>query len=119
MYGSAQISAAPRYALTIGRDAVVDTGLSQHVFIRNGNNRFEPRTVKLGAKVGDRVEVLVGLAAGEHVVSAGVFLIDSESRLRASGATGHGGHGGAPQPAPAGQQKAPPAVAPAQHEHQP
>ncbi|SCW91075.1 membrane fusion protein, Cu(I)/Ag(I) efflux system [Sphingobium faniae] len=119
MYGSAQISAAPRNALTIGRDAVVDTGISQHVFIRNGNNRFEPRTIKLGAKVGDRVEVLNGLAAGDHVVSAGVFLIDSESRLRASGATGHGGHGGAPQPAPAGQQKAPPAAAPAQHEHQP
>lgn len=116
MYGSAQISATPRYALTIGRDTVVDTGISQHVFVRGASNRFEPRTVKLGAKAGDRIEVLGGLAAGEQVVSAGVFLLDSESRLRASGATGHGGHGGGSSSPPAKEGTAPPASA--QHEHQ-
>lgn len=119
MYGTAQISAAPRYALTVGRDAVIDTGISQHVFVRGGDNRFEPRTVKVGAKAGDRVEVLEGLAAGEQVVSAGVFLLDSESRLRASGATGHGGHGSGPQSVPAKERNSEPtSSAPAQHEHQ-
>lgn len=118
MYGTAQISAAPRYALTVGRDAVIDTGISQHVFVRAGDNRFEPRTVKVGAKAGDRVEVLEGLAAGEQVVSAGVFLLDSESRLRASGATGHGGHGSGPQSVPPKERNSEPtSSAPAQHEH--
>lgn len=117
MYGSAQISAAPRYPITIGRDAVVDTGISQHVFIRGANSQFEPRQVKIGARVGDRVEVLEGLAAGEQVVSAGVFLLDSESRLRASGATGHGAHGGSSSQAPPAKAGAAPADAPAQHEH--
>lgn len=106
MYGTAQISAAPRQALTVGRDAVIDTGLAQHVFVRTGANRFEPRQVKLGAKTADRVEILQGLAAGEQVVSAGVFLLDSESRLRASGATGHGGHGGGPPAASEKREKA-------------
>ena len=118
MYGSAQISAAPRYVVTIGRDAVVDTGMSQHVFIRGTNSQFEPRQVKIGAHVRDRVEVLEGLAAGEQVVSAGVFLLDSESRLRASGATGHGGHGGNSRQATPAQGSAAPTDAQAQHEHQ-
>lgn len=118
MYGSAQISAAPRYVVTIGRDAVVDTGISQHVFIRGTNSQFEPRRVKIGARVRDRVAVLEGLAAGEQVVSAGVFLLDSESRLRASGATGHGGHGGDSRQAPPVPSSAAPTAAQAQHEHQ-
>ncbi|HEX2734533.1 MAG TPA: hypothetical protein VHM70_23175, partial [Polyangiaceae bacterium] len=46
--------------------------------------------VKLGTRLQDRVEVLEGLSPGEEVVASGVFLIDSESRLRASGGgTGH------------------------------
>lgn len=112
MYGTAQISVAPRQALTVGRDAVIDTGLAQHVFVRTGANRFEPRQVKLGAKTADRVEILQGLAAGEQVVSAGVFLLDSESRLRASGATGHGGHGGGSPAAPEKGEKAMPSETP-------
>jgi Cu(I)/Ag(I) efflux system membrane fusion protein len=50
----------------------------------------------LGARLEDRVEVRDGLAEGERVVASGVFLLDSESRLRAVGgsAGGHAGHGG-------------------------
>ena len=118
MYGSAQISAAPRYALTVGRDAVVDTGISQHVFVQGAKNQFEPRQVKVGARVGDRLEVLEGLVAGDQVVSAGVFLLDSESRLRASGTMGHGGHGGGSRNAQPTQGSSAPSEVPAQHEHQ-
>ncbi|MFZ5604348.1 MAG: efflux RND transporter periplasmic adaptor subunit, partial [Pseudomonadota bacterium] len=58
--------------------------------------RFEPRKVALGARMPDRVEVLQGLTENEEIVASGVFLLDSESRLRASGGagTGHAGHGG-------------------------
>lgn len=118
MYGSAQISAAPRYALTVGRDAVVDTGISQHVFVQGTKNQFEPRQVKVGARVGDRLEVLEGLVAGDQVVSDGVFLLDSESRLRASGTMGHGGHGGGSRSARPTQGSSAPSEASAQHEHQ-
>jgi Cu(I)/Ag(I) efflux system membrane fusion protein len=68
---------------------VVDTGRRQHVFVAVGD-RFEPRPVALGVQLTDRVEVRAGLEEGERIVSAGVFLLDSESRLRATG--GLGGH---------------------------
>lgn len=99
LYGEAEIQVVPRDALTVPRDAVVDTGAEQHVFVVVGPGLFEPRRVELGARLEDRVEIRAGLAAGEEVVSSGVFLIDSESRLRATGG-GHAGHG-SPTPKPA------------------
>ncbi len=96
LYGTAVFETMPRDALLVPRDAVVDTGLSQHVFIAAGGGRFEPRKVRLGRRLSDQVEVIEGLVEGEEIVAAGVFLLDSESRLRASGGTGtaHTGHGG-------------------------
>lgn len=97
LYGTAEFRVEPRRTLTVSRDAVVDTGVQQLVFVATGTGRFEPRPVRLGTRLAERVEVREGLREGEQVVSSGVFLIDSESRLRASGGgTGHshGGHGG-------------------------
>jgi membrane fusion protein, copper/silver efflux system len=106
LYGTAEFQLAPRQGLTVNRDAVIYTGMAQHVFVATEPGRFEPRTVQTGARVGDRLEITGGLAPGERVVASGVFLIDSESRLRASGGgPAHGGHGAptpAPTPAPAG-----------------
>jgi Cu(I)/Ag(I) efflux system membrane fusion protein len=66
--------------------------VQQHVFVATGD-RFEPRAVTLGVQLADRVEVRSGLAEGERIVAAGVFLLDSESRLRATGGTGGHNHG--------------------------
>lgn len=119
MYGTAIFKTQARPMLTLPRDAVVDTGQSQHVYVLSGPGQYEPRTVQLGARLQDRVEILGGLQEGEEVVSSGVFLLDSESRLRASGGQGasHAGHGGGAQgsPSPAGKSPrghaAPPAPA--------
>lgn len=102
LFGTAMFESGARTALTVPRDAVVDTGLSQHVFVMVGADHFEPRRVILGARMADRVEILEGLQAGEAVVASGVFFMDSESRLRASGGagTGHAGHGTAPAETP-------------------
>lgn len=98
MYGSAVLETGVRRALVVPRDAVVDTGGSQHVFVAGAGGIFMPRRVVIGTALEDRVEVREGLTAGERVVASGVFLIDSESRLRASGqggsqGGGHSGHG--------------------------
>ena len=93
MYGSAEFPAVVRDALTVARDAVVDTGDWQHVFVLTSAHMVEPRQVKVGARLGDRVEIVHGVAPGDQVVTTGVFLIDSESRLRASSGAGHAGHG--------------------------
>ena len=49
-----------------------------------GEGRFAPRKVTLGESDGTYAEVISGLSRGERVVSRANFLIDSESRLRAS-----------------------------------
>jgi Cu(I)/Ag(I) efflux system membrane fusion protein len=110
LYGTAAFESAGPQVITVPRDAVVDTGLQQHVFVVTGD-RFEPRPITLGVQLADRVEARAGLQEGERIVAAGVFLLDSESRLRATGgAGGHGGHG-----APAATQKAPAAPAAGPH----
>lgn len=76
-------SEAARDALVVSRDALIDTGRRQLVFVALGGGRFEPRDVRAGASGDDgRVEILSGLAEGEEVVASGQFLLDSESRLR-------------------------------------
>ncbi len=101
MYGNATFQTSSRETLTVSRDAVVDTGLERHVFVVAGDETYEPRAVEVGADLGDRVEIRSGLAENERVVASGVFLIDSESRLRASG--GGAGHAGMKMDEPAGE----------------
>jgi Cu(I)/Ag(I) efflux system membrane fusion protein len=85
-YGSVEFAAPSRRAVTIPRDAVVDTGLHTYVFVVQSEGVFSPREVALGAELDEQVTVIGGLSAGERVVSGATFLIDSESRLLASAA---------------------------------
>ena len=73
--------------LTVPLDAVIDSGREQRVFVELGNGVFEPREVATGRRFSDRVEIVRGLVEGERVVSAGTFLVDSESRLRSNAQT--------------------------------
>jgi hypothetical protein len=102
MFGTATFTVEPRRVLTVPRDAVVDTGRHQHVYVRDPSGRLAPRTVQLGARVGERIAIEEGLTEGEQVVASGVFVIDSESRLRSSGGTGHQ-HGEPDDRAPPGE----------------
>ena len=47
LYGTAAFESAGQVVITVPRDAVVDTGLQQHVFVATGD-RFEPRAVTPG-----------------------------------------------------------------------
>jgi Cu(I)/Ag(I) efflux system membrane fusion protein len=123
LYGNAVFELPGAATLTVPRDAVVDTGRQQHVFVAAGD-RFEPRTVILGVQLADRVEVRSGLAEGERIVASGVFLLDSESRLRATGGVGGQGHGSmpmpdAPAPAPAKAPRTGPPPLPAEPHAEP
>lgn len=70
--------------LSIPVDALLDSGLTKRVFIDRGNGFFEPREVETGWRLGDRVQVISGLKTGDRVVVSGTFLMDSESRLKAT-----------------------------------
>ena len=76
--------------LGVPESAVIRTGTRAIVFVvRNG--QAEPRDVRLGPLVGDQYRVEAGLSEGDEVATGAQFLLDSESRLRASSAPG-GGH---------------------------
>jgi Cu(I)/Ag(I) efflux system membrane fusion protein/cobalt-zinc-cadmium efflux system membrane fusion protein len=85
MFASVKIkSPVTHRAVVVPTEAVLDTGLKQHVFIALGQGRFEPREVKLGVFGDDNRyrEVLSGLQGGEEIVTSAQFLLDSESRFR-------------------------------------
>ncbi len=84
MYGDVVLEGRDRKGLHIPADAVIRTGTKDIVFLALGDGKFAPREVQLGARNGGEVEVKSGLEAGQHVVTRANFLVDSESRLRAS-----------------------------------
>jgi Cu(I)/Ag(I) efflux system membrane fusion protein len=64
--------------------AVIDSGRRQVVLVERGEGRYEPRPVKLGARVPGWVQVLDGVKPGERVVTQATFLIDAESNIRSA-----------------------------------
>lgn len=84
MYANVEIKIPLGTRLVIPRDAVLESGERQLLFIHHGGGQLEWRSVQLGARAGDWLEVLEGLKEGEHVVTGANFLIDSESQLKAA-----------------------------------
>ncbi len=84
MFGEVVLKGLPHDGVTVPIDAVIDSGTTHVVFVAVGNGKFRPRLVRLGDSDDTQVEIVSGLAAGEKVVTRANFLVDSESRLRAS-----------------------------------
>ncbi len=83
MYATVTIAseAAPS-AVLVPREAVIDTGTRQLVFLARAGGRFDAQDVRLGIPAeGGMVQVVDGLAPGDTVVVSGQFLLDAESRL--------------------------------------
>lgn len=84
MYAEIELAAALGERVSVPDEAVLDTGSRSLAFVEKQPGVFEPREVRIGARLSDRYEVLSGLAPGEQVVVSGNFLIDSESKLKAA-----------------------------------
>jgi Cu(I)/Ag(I) efflux system membrane fusion protein len=84
MFGEVTLQTEAREGLRIPADAVIDSGAQKVVFVALGEGKLQPREVEVGPVTGDQVEVLSGLEEGDKVVTRANFLVDSESRLRAS-----------------------------------
>ncbi|HEX9705424.1 MAG TPA: efflux RND transporter periplasmic adaptor subunit [Gemmatimonadales bacterium] len=74
--------------LNVPAEAIVMTGERNLVFVAGRDGALEPREVVLGARAGDRFQVLGGLAVGERIVASANFLVDAESRLGTGGMAG-------------------------------
>jgi Cu(I)/Ag(I) efflux system membrane fusion protein len=118
MFGEVVLQGKSREGVRIPADAVIHSGTKSVVFVALGSGKFQPREVQVGEGDSEFVEVVSGLEKGEGVVTRANFLVDSESRLRASlaalssassgapasaghGASGSGGDAAAKAPAPA------------------
>lgn len=83
MFSRAEIVVPLPSTLVVPASAVVNTGERQVVWEETAPNRFTPRHVVLGSRVGDWYQIVEGLGPGAAVASSGGFLLDSESQLKA------------------------------------
>ena len=80
-----ELVSAPVEALHVPSSSIVYTGERRVVFVDAGEGRLVPRTIEIGRRSGDDVEVTHGLEAGDNVVVAGTFLVAAEARLESIG----------------------------------
>jgi Cu(I)/Ag(I) efflux system membrane fusion protein len=81
MYGNVTVQTDAVNTLVVPKEAVLDTGLRQLVFLDRGEGAYAPYPVKLGRRSQDSVEVLEGLKEGDRIVTSANFLLDAESKL--------------------------------------
>jgi RND family efflux transporter MFP subunit len=81
-------SGEPREVVAIPRTAVLDEKGLDVVFVMTSGESFERRTVRLGVRDRDMVEVIEGLEPGERVVSRGAYYVKLAGT--STGSVGHG-----------------------------
>ena len=84
MFADAQLHVNYGTKVLVPREAILDSGTEQAVYVVHEGGMFEPRRVTLGPAFDGNVSILTGLKAGETIVTSGNFLVDSESRLKGS-----------------------------------
>jgi RND family efflux transporter MFP subunit len=94
MWASVSLAVPLGEKVLIPASAVIDTGERFVAFVEGEDEHLQPRELKVGFKTDDEYEVLAGVKAGEKVVSRALFLVDSESQLKAAiaGMGEAGGH---------------------------
>ncbi len=77
--------------LAVPESAVIRTGRRSIVFVAHGERaeHLQPREIVIGPLVAELYPVASGLTSGERVATGAQFLLDSESRLRATSGGGH------------------------------
>jgi RND family efflux transporter MFP subunit len=84
MFADAKLRVDYGTKIIVPQEAVLNSGIEQHVFVVHEGGLFEPRKVSIGPVVDGNAVILSGLKAGETIVVSGNFLIDSESGLKSA-----------------------------------
>jgi len=85
MYGNVMLHVDAGRRLVVPKEAVLDSGLRQLVFLDLGQGVYQPYPVKLGRRSQEYVEVLEGIKEGDRVVTSANFMLDAESKLASAG----------------------------------
>lgn len=78
-------TSSQRKAMAVPLDAIIRDGKGARLFVKTGNNTFEPRRIKTGSENIDVAEVTEGLREGEEIVTSGAYLLYSEIILKKGG----------------------------------
>lgn len=84
MYANVELKIPLGRRLAVPRDAILETGERQIIFVHHSRGTVEWRNAVIGVQAGDWVEIREGLQEGEHIVTSANFLLDSEVRLKAA-----------------------------------
>jgi RND family efflux transporter MFP subunit len=94
MWANVEVGINAGEKLTVPASSVINTGQRYIAFVEGEDQHLQPREVKIGMRTDDYYEVVSGLNNGEQVVTRALFLVDSESQLKAAiaGMSTAGGH---------------------------
>lgn len=82
MFADLRIETSPGpEQLLVPNDALISTGDQDRVVLSLGEGRYKSVEVTVGERGRDRTEVLAGLEEGDEIVTAALFLLDSESSI--------------------------------------
>lgn len=81
MFATVTLHTSSGSALTVSHSAVIQTGEKSIVFVEVAPGKLIPRTVVVGRRGSNYVEIISGLSPGQRVVTSAQFLIDSEANL--------------------------------------
>lgn len=84
MFADVLLQVAPRSALVIPEDAVLESGVRKVVFVLDDAGVLRPREIQTGDRADHLYEARSGLSEGERVATGASFLLDSESRLQSA-----------------------------------
>ncbi len=84
MWANVEIRVPLGEKLSIPASAVIDTGTRHVAFVARDDGHLEPREIEIGSRTDDHYEVIGGAKEGESVVTRALFLVDSESQLKAA-----------------------------------
>jgi len=82
LFGRASIPLGRRQAIQVARQAIVERGQLQGVYVVGQDNIARFRLIRTGAMRPDAVEVLSGLTSGEQIVLAGVERVSDGVRIQ-------------------------------------
>lgn len=78
-----KISFTSNESLWLPKEAVVDLGIEQIVFVKE-RGQFKPRKVGVGIRSNGLIEIVKGIASSEEVAVNAQYLMDSESFVKTS-----------------------------------
>lgn len=75
MFGSIRLLRSTGQGIVVPSAAVIREGNMAYVFVAEGNGRYDRRSVTLARTLGESVEVVAGVKAGDTIVTQGALLL--------------------------------------------